>query len=200
VSATEQAVCDRERGFSDGVLARCEEPQGHDGQHRMTVGHSSWCWLDRSSGYRITEVRPTRGPVVTRVALARAEIARRRALAEAATTGPRRAWNDGHLSSAAPDTRLGGLLRPTPVADLDHHQRLADACYIAANDPAHVLRVLAAADAALNRHARTHVCQARWLDDTEAAAGDTVGRYIWPHLICIEAQAVLDLYAPQETT
>jgi hypothetical protein len=142
---------------------------------------------------------------VTRLELARAEIARRRALVEGATTGP---WKGTRLR------RLGGrtavvvaTVQHGPasrgafvLADSDPEARFEDAHFIAVNDPAHVLRVLAAADAALDRHARTHVCQGRWLDDAEAAVGDTVGRYVWPHLVCAEAQAVLDLYAPQEAS
>jgi hypothetical protein len=137
---------------------------------------------------------------MTRVELARAEIARRRALAEAATPGP---WHDcfsvhGDPTVVTdPDRAAFTVVADISTRPLDYGR--ANTWHIAANDPAHVLRVLAAADAALDRHARTHTCQARWLDDTEAAAGSP-GRYIWPHLLCAEAQAVLDLYAPQEAT
>jgi hypothetical protein len=120
----------------------------------------------------------------TRVELARAEIARRRAIARGAVTVVDAMYQ---LLDEAWAVRLAMRLLTS--------QRRAE--HILANDPAHVLRVLAAADAALDRHARTHTCQARWLDDTEAAAGSP-GRYIWPHLLCAEAQAVLDLYTPQE--
>jgi hypothetical protein len=131
---------------------------------------------------------------MTRVELARAEIARRRALAEAATAGPWEADTNGCcVGSHAADGWfvIEQYSRDDPDADIAH---------IAANDPAHVLRVLAAADAALDRHARTHTCQARWLDNPAAAGDDGAGRYIWPQLPCAETQAVLDLYAPQEAS
>jgi hypothetical protein len=137
---------------------------------------------------------------VSRVELARAELARRRALAEAATAGP---WRGGRVGLMG--GRIGVVVSSAEtgtfvLGDRDREARVEDAVFIAANDPAHVLAVLAAADTVLDRHARTHVCQGRWLDDPEAAVGDTVGRYVWPHLVCAEAQAVLDLYAPQETS
>jgi hypothetical protein len=136
---------------------------------------------------------------VTRVELARAEIARRRALAEAATAGP---WRGGRVGLMG--GRIGVVVSSAEtgtfvLGDRDREARVEDAVFIAANDPTHVLQTLAAADAVLDRHARTHVCQGRWLNDTEAAAG-SAGRYVWPHLVCAEVQAVLDLYAPQETT
>jgi hypothetical protein len=137
---------------------------------------------------------------MTRVELARAEIARRRALAEAATAGP---WRGGRVGLMG--GRIGVVVSSAEtgtfvLGDRDREARVEDAVFIAVNDPAHVLRVLAAADAALDRHARTHTCQARWLDDPAAAGGDGAGRYIWPHLPCAEVQAVLDLYAPQEAS
>jgi hypothetical protein len=136
---------------------------------------------------------------VTRLELARAEIARRRALAEAATAGGWVAVRPPKMGAAAAD--LWSLAPYVCIASSGGYPiRRADAGHIAANDPAHVLRVLAAADATLDRHARTHVCQGRWLDDPEAAGDDSTGRYVWPHLVCADAQAVLDLYAPQETT
>lgn len=125
---------------------------------------------------------------MTRLEQARAEIARRRALAEAATPGT---WT----TSKAPCIvyRSGDLIAVVHDSDI----QTGDAAYIAANDPAHVLPVLAAADATLDRHARTHTCQSRWLDDGQAAGDGAYGRYIWPYLVCPDAAAVLDLYAPR---
>jgi hypothetical protein len=119
---------------------------------------------------------------VTPVELARAEIARRRELAKAANTDRARTpYGDTRIPPVPPeawgsliDNYLGG-----PVGG-----------HCAVNDPAHVLAVLAAADAALDRHTGWHWCIPR--PGAPAYRADTE--------TCTEAQAVLDLYAPQETT
>lgn len=128
-----------------------------------------------------------------RLARARAEIARRRALAEQATPGP---WTyrpqDGDGVADILAERVPGGILLDADEDYGAPQCLA---HIAANDPTHVLAVLAAADATLDRHARTHLCQARWLNDDEAADPDERGHYLWPPLVCADAKSVLDLYA-----
>jgi hypothetical protein len=123
---------------------------------------------------------------VTRLELARAEIARRRAQAEAATAGP---W-ESFFGKVQADGDLVAAVALT----------YANATFIATNDPAHVLLVLAAADALLDRHApRT---EAPWPGMCATCLEPGVGDpdpvpMPWP---CPDAQAVLDLYAPQETT
>jgi hypothetical protein len=108
---------------------------------------------------------------VTRLELARAEIARRRALAESVLM-----WRDGDEWKRTV-ARIGG--------------GTVSGQHAAANDPAHVLRVLAAADAVLDRH---------WPDPKYRTGGQPAciaGNWHapWP---CADAQTALDLYAPQE--
>jgi hypothetical protein len=147
---------------------------------------------------RPSDVDPAGGagePAPGRLEQARAEIARRRAFAEGSLTvlGETLSERDA-------------VAEPWPTAATRYPGRLASklltsvrrAEHILANDPAHVLQVLAAADTTLDRHARTHTCQARWLDDQQAAehGAPTTGQYVWPQLLCADAAAVLDLYAP----
>lgn len=138
---------------------------------------------------------------MSRLEQARAEIARRRSLAESATPGP---WHDCFSVHGDPTVVTDpDRAAFTVVADISTRPAdygRANTWHIAAAaDPVHVLAVLAAADATLDRHARTHTCQARWLDDDQAAenAAPTTGQYVWPVLHCADAAAVLDLYAPE---
>jgi hypothetical protein len=133
---------------------------------------------------------------VTRLELARAEIARRRALAEAATAGP---WRGGRVGLMG--GRIGVVVSSAEtgtfvLGDRDREARVEDAVFIAANDPAHVLRVLDAADATLDRHAPV-----QWKDydgeGFDCAGCPGAAQVPWP---CADAALILDLYAPQETT
>jgi hypothetical protein len=118
---------------------------------------------------------------VTRVELARAEIARRRAQAEAVPASPWERTSEDVIRAGDGVIVVDYSTHPEDADDLDYFLTL---------DPAHVLRVLAAADAALDRHVpEIH-------DD--ALPGDC-GCCCEP-FPCRDAQAVLDLYAPQETT
>jgi hypothetical protein len=135
---------------------------------------------------------------MTRLELARAEIARRRALAEAATAGP---WHqEPNTMAGRVWVSMGSRLFPKAMgrpgsmfdcqAEGDQRQAASNAVFIATNDPAHVLAVLAAADAVLDRHAGWHWCTPR----ANAPAYRTYTE------MCPEAQAVLDLYTPQEAS
>lgn len=102
-----------------------------------------------------------------------AEIVRRRELAQAAAPSPWQAigrYVDGHFAVAICNT-------------LRYDEQSAR--HIAANDPAHVLAVLDAAEATLRRHAPMSsgvVCSSYDCDG-------------WP---CPDAAALLDLYAPED--
>jgi hypothetical protein len=128
---------------------------------------------------------------VTRVEVARADIARRRALAEAATAGP---WRGGRVGLMG--GRIGVVVSSADtgtfvLGDRDREARAEDAAFIAANDPAHVLRVLDAADAVLDRHTSDgHI-------DSHDCNGYSHG---FDGSLCPDAAAVLDLYAPQEAS
>lgn len=102
---------------------------------------------------------------VTREARARAEIARRRDLAQEAIN-PSRSWRQD-------------------FCDVDSYSR-----FVTANDPAHILKVLDAHLAILDRHTPIYV---------ETASNDVVQcecAQTWP---CPDTRAVLDLYAPEGT-
>jgi hypothetical protein len=125
-----------------------------------------------------------------RVRAARDEIARRRALAEAATPGPweageRCVFYGGNDHPALLNGRTGSLVSDGYDGDggVDTPE---SAAFIAANDPAHVLGVLDAAEKVLERHARTL--------SRPLCAWDGKS---WP---CPDALAVLDLYAPEATS
>ena len=72
-----------------------------------------------------------------------------RARAEAATTGPWRTWNDGHVGS--PTVHIGGGVMPTPGSD--PAQRMPDAEFIAnaREDVPALLDALDAAEAEVGR-------------------------------------------------
>lgn len=107
--------------------------------------------------------------VVSRLEQARAEIARRRQLAEVVL--PDEAWPEERVRD-----RLEGRLSSV------------DAAFVATSDPVHVLAVLAAADATLDRHAHY---------EAEGTCDHCAGSREWP---CPDAAAVLDLYAPEVTS
>lgn len=124
---------------------------------------------------------------MTRLEQARAEIARRRALAAAATPGP---WKGGRVGLMG--GRVGVVVSSADtglfvIADRDQAARAEDGAFIAANDPAHVLAVLAAADAALGRHA---AC------DHQQCTHEPACAVCWTSWPCPDSAAVLDLYAP----
>lgn len=133
---------------------------------------------------------------MSRVEQARTDIARRRALAEAATQGRWKLWGMAVMADQDGTSNVDTAL---PVACTEDVRALRtwNAEHIAANDPAHVLAVLAAADATLDRHRRralrsapdepycSNCCQLTHDNDLVYAA--------WP---CPDAAAVLDLYAP----
>lgn len=132
---------------------------------------------------------PMNQPYPTPAGRARAEIARRRTLAEAATEGP---WKGGRVGLMG--GRIGVVVSQADsglfiVADRDQAARAEDARHIAANDPTHVLAVLAAADAVLSRHQPNPV--GSW-----ASACTVCEDHLWP---CPDAAAVLALYAPEPT-
>lgn len=125
---------------------------------------------------------------MTRVEQVRAEIARRRELAQSVEhfESPwRMVYGDDGIGAVGyqcsdPD---GGLVCETP----DYGTwRLPD--FIAAQDPAHVLAVLAAADVVLDRHVE---CGHRQCVDDRACD------LCWKPWPCPDAAAVLDLYAPE---
>lgn len=130
---------------------------------------------------------------MTRLEQARAEIARRRALAEAATPAPwtsfgdRSApWNGWPEDPPSDYWRVGHYDLP---AHMDAEFPV-DAAFVSVNDPAHVLAVLAAADAALDRHGQWSAVGLAPGDWCPADGDD------YP---CPDLRRVLDLYAPEST-
>ncbi|MCU1592432.1 MAG: hypothetical protein JWP11_3688 [Frankiales bacterium] len=130
-----------------------------------------------------------RGSAGTRLEQARVEIAQRRSHAEAATAGPWSADDREVWQSADQET----VVVRSWVDEND-----PDIAHIAANDPAHVLAVLAAADATLDRHAVAAWWDPEFMDDGDPAPCGTctydARRVVWP---CPDAAAVLDVYAPE---
>ena len=133
-----------------------------------------------------------------RVEAARAEIARRRTLAVKATAGTWTPWGDrsapydGEDDPPPPDYWRVSVRDERAHVDTD---RAEDAEHIAANDPSHVLAVLAAADATLDRHAygeeRNGTIFGCRICGLTAKATET-GYVALP---CADALAVLDIYA-----
>lgn len=64
----------------------------------------------------------------------------------------------------------------------------ANAVFIAANDPAHVLRTVAAHRKILDRHARGHWC----------VGSGRVGRMWWPNGDCEDVRDLASIYLPGE--
>lgn len=127
----------------------------------------------------------------TRRAEALTEIARRRTLAEAATPGPWAATRMGLRGGTIGVVVSSAVTRWFVLADRDHEARLEDGRHIAANDPVHVLAVLDAAEATLDRHVHDGDGECLWC----TVGGGYPQRGLWP---CPDAAAVLDLYAPVE--
>ena len=90
-----------------------------------------------------------------------------RARADAATPGPWRTWNDGHVGS--PTVHIGGGVMPTPGSD--PAQRMPDAEFIAhaRTDIPALLAALAAAHAETERLRRAVADQADRMEDAHTA-------------------------------
>ncbi len=131
-----------------------------------------------------------------RVQQAREEIRRRRALAEAATPGP---WEVRAGQSPEFDLVVVDERGTWGLAEGFYY---ADATFIAANDPAHVLKGLKKDEKVLDRHApvtvqtgsKTHGGPAEFSQRCRYCVGSLGWSYP-----CPDALAVLDLYAPEVT-
>jgi hypothetical protein len=137
---------------------------------------------------------------MTRLEQARAEIDRRRKLAESATHGGWVATSDPlgeHVEDGSGRGRLAmGLGEDVPSDHCCFGRGKADAQHIAANNPEHVLAVLVAADAAFDRHSPRPAPPWVGMCTTciEVGPGDPDPVPMpWP---CTEARSLLDLYAP----
>lgn len=131
---------------------------------------------------------------MSRLEQARAEIARRRTLAAKATPGP---WRGGRVGLMG--GRIGVVVSSADtgafvLGDRDREARGEDAEHIAANDPAHVFAVLAAADATLDLHEGMRLHDGTTACDwCSCHCPERPSETPWP---CPDAAAVLDLYAP----
>lgn len=130
---------------------------------------------------------------MTRLDQARAEIARRRVLAEES------------LTVLGPDWEQ--IDEPWPTRALTDPSRLASrlltsarrAQFILANDPARVLAVLTAASAVLDRHLQHGESHPRHAGRCcQCVLVTPNGRPVMQPWPCPDAAAVLDLYAPEQ--
>jgi hypothetical protein len=135
---------------------------------------------------RPSDVDPAGGagePAPGRLEQARAEIARRRDITRSAVTVLDADWTK--REEPWPTAVFAGRPEQLSMRLLTSRRR---ATHILDNDPAHVLQVLAAADATLDRHGPCPECFPHSPDPH--CEGDGLA---WP---CPDAAAVLDLYAP----